>query len=157
MICYTKKHKIPFEIDDEDYDLVSRYTWRPNSYGYLVTHIGKHGQASVHRLIMGNPVGMDVDHVDGNPKNNCKANLRLCTTGQNIMNSKPQTGRSSKYKGVSWKKHAKSWEVYLNINGKRKHIGYFKNEDDAGRKYNEMATLYYGSYANLNVIGETDK
>jgi hypothetical protein len=38
---------------------------------------------------------------------------------------------SSKYKGVSFDKKRNKWVSYININKKRKHIGYFNTELEA--------------------------
>jgi group I intron endonuclease len=63
---------------------------------------------------------------------------------------------SSKYVGVTWDKEDKKWIAQFFI--KRKHIygGRFKNEKDAARKYNEMALLYWGEDAKLNIIEDED-
>ena len=100
MVCYTKKNHVAFEIDDEDYDIVLQHTWHCD-YGYIRTHSIRNGQ--LHRMIMNTPDGMKTDHIDGNPLNNHKSNLRICTNQQNSMNRKCKKGCSSKYKGVYWK------------------------------------------------------
>jgi group I intron endonuclease len=59
---------------------------------------------------------------------------------------------SSKYKGVSFSKNKKKYKAYIVVNGKQIHLGYFDNETDAAKKYNEAAIMYYGEKAILNII-----
>ena len=36
------------------------------------------------------------------------------------------------------------------INNKSMHLGMFDNEEDAGKKYDEVAKINYGEFAKLN-------
>ena len=72
---------------------------------------------------------MQVDHVDGNPLNNCKSNLRIVTSRHNCQNR--HYSKSSKYPGVSWKPLNKKWTARITINAKEKYLGLFENEHDA--------------------------
>ncbi len=48
--------------------------------------------------------------------------------------------KSSKYKGVGWKKEKEKWQVIICVPGeKRKHLGYFEDEADAARAYDAEA------------------
>ena len=64
-----------------------------------------------------------------------KAYLRACKLveigGMKLVNKVFEFKKSSKYKNVSWRKDYNKWIAYLQINGKRKHLGYFNNEYDA--------------------------
>lgn len=42
---------------------------------------------------------------------------------------------TSKYKGVSFKKASNKWRTRITINGKQKHLGYFKTEIEARQAY----------------------
>ena len=49
----------------------------------------------------------------------------------------PQYGvRLSRFKGVNWEKRRNKWRAQL----RRKDLGYFADEEDAARKYDEEAT-----------------
>ena len=91
-----------------------------------------------------------VDHIDGDRKNNNLSNLRWATAEENQRNRLKQKNTSSIYKGVTYSKKNKKWEARIRINGKNKFIGYFKNEEDAGRAYDEKALQLFGDYAKLN-------
>lgn len=57
-------------------------------------------------------------------------------------------------RGISFHKKRKKWMAYVSANGKRKHIGYYDNMEDAARAYNDAALTYYGEYAKLNTVKE---
>ena len=53
----------------------------------------------------------------------------------------PNVYRASKYIGVNWNKGRKKWEAKITINGKRKSLGYYQDENEAARTYDEQAAL----------------
>ena len=54
----------------------------------------------------------------------------------------PNVNRPSKYVGVSWKKRDKKWEVAIRIDGKRKGLGFYHDEKEAARIYDDMAAVF---------------
>ena len=91
-----------------------------------------------------------VDHIDRNTFNNRIENLRESTQSQNCMNTKSRKASSSKYLGVSWFKRDKNWAAYVQINGKKKFLGYFTSDTEAAAVYDKAAREHYGEFANLN-------
>jgi hypothetical protein len=135
-------------IDDEDFELVSRYVWHISYYGYAIS-----GIIFMHRLILGLSVwDTSVDHINGNKLDNHKSNLRKCTVAQNIYNSKICSRNKSGYKGVYWNKEKGKWSAQIKYNRKSMHIGYFKNKNDAALAYNRMALRFFGEFARLNNV-----
>ncbi|NBW23114.1 MAG: HNH endonuclease, partial [Caulobacteraceae bacterium] len=65
-----------------------------------------------------------IDHIDGNPANNRIENLREATQQQNCYNSATHGCNTSGYRGVSWSKVWGKWQAYVNVNKKRKFLGY---------------------------------
>lgn len=61
---------------------------------------------------------------------------------QRIINSNEYQSRK-KAKGVCWKKDKRKWQAYININGKRKHLGYFSTEKDAIAARQEAVEKYF--------------
>lgn len=98
------------------------------------------------------PVGMCVDHIDGNPLNNCKNNLRICTQAENQMNRGKTKNNKSGCKGVYWAKQLKKWKSQITINNKQKHLGYYNCPIEAAKAYNSAALLYHKEFAKLNTI-----
>ena len=110
----------------------------------------------MHRLIMGAQPGQLIDHKNRKGLDNQRGNLRFCTRSQNQANAKKRAG-SSRYKGVTWDKHWDKWRAMIGVRSKRFHLGYFDDEDDAGRAYNRAATEYFGEFARPNVIEEREQ
>lgn len=145
-------------VDNKDFKWLNQYRWyfmdshNNTNYAYriLSTIRGACKNMSMHREIMGCPVGMEIDHIDGNGLNNLRSNLRICTVSQNHMNQRKNPNKSSIYKGVAWDKRDRRWKVRIGLNGKSYYLGYFKVEKDAGLAYDEKAKELFGEFARLN-------
>ena len=141
-------------VDDEDFARVSGFCWRLSQHGYAIAHLrGSKPYKSVflHRLIAGTPEGMVTDHIDGNPLNNCRSNLRICTHRENCWNTKKRRGTlHSKFKGVTWFFNRQTDQGYwvAQIAGER--IGYFNSEVEAALAYDAKAKDWFGEFATLN-------
>ena len=108
----------------------------------------------VHRLIMDAPKGMHVDHINGNPLDNRKSNLRICTHAENQRNRGANKNNTSGYKGVHWSKTTKKWRAEIRHDNKSIHMGYFKTPEEAARAYDKKAKELHGEYAYLNFPDE---
>jgi hypothetical protein len=96
--------------------------------------------------------GMVIDHLDGNPLNNQKKNLRICTHSENMRNRNLYVNNTSGFKGVYWHKTTKKWMSYIRINKKSLYLGIYTCPIDAGRAYNDAALKYHGEFAHINKI-----
>lgn len=124
---------------------------------YLKTEFGTvKEEYYFHRLIMNFPKAFEIDHVNRNKLDNRIENLRLATRGENQVNKNKAKNCTSKYRGVSYNNRQKKWVAYINHDGKRKHIGYFENEDEAAIAYNICSKEKYGQFAFINNIGDTN-
>jgi hypothetical protein len=114
------------------------------SSGYLSTSIK--GLVLVHRLIAmafieNFDTDKQVDHVDGNKKNNALSNLRELSQAENKRaKARKREGTSSRYRGISWIKRENKWKASMRVRGKYKHIGYFDCEHEAAIAWNKAAT-----------------
>lgn len=166
---YTSNNNVEFIFDLEDFDKVKEYTWRCTPKGYIESSVQiKYEDKKQYCKCI--PIGrfiMDlnsddkrvVDHKDMNPKNNCKSNLRVCTRQQNNCNTKSEADSvHSKYKGVTIHNASGLYQVRVVKNKKVMYNGYFKDELEAAKAYNEAALKYHGDFARLNIIeGEYDE
>jgi len=145
-------------IDDEDWDLVSQYQWNVLEMFRAGRVNGPYARAKsgpqqilMHNLITGWP---RVDHIDFNGLNNQRSNLRPATALQNKANQRPRLDSvSSAFKGVSWQQRpgrAGRWIARIMVDGHRRTIGRFLDEEAAARAYDAAALAAWGEYAWLN-------
>lgn len=137
-------------IDDEDYELVIKYRWRAKKRGNTWYAESTQFGGSMHRLVMSAKKGQRVDHRDGFGLNNQKYNLRIATPGQNSWNRAKHKRSSSKYKGVSWSRERRKWEVWICRDYKKIKIGFFEDEIEAAKAYDSKAKELFGEFAFLN-------
>ena len=114
-------------------------------YTFGIKIDGKHKHITVHRVvyyahnqdwdIFNGSQNNCIDHINGDKLDNRIENLRNVTNQQNLFNSKA--------KGCSWNKNRGKWASYIMINRKKKHLGYFDNEEEAHNAYlEEKRTLH---------------
>jgi len=146
-------------VDNEDYDYLNQFKWyasNKNGKFYVQKKItvskNKTTCISMHRFIMKPNKGMVIDHLDGNPLNNKKNNLRICTHAENMRNSKIRINNKSGYKGVSYQENSNNYRASIRFNNIKINIGDFIDPIDAARAYNAAALKYHGEFAHLNKI-----
>lgn len=88
-----------------------------------------------------------IDHIDGDGKNNAIENLRDVTCRVNSKNQRISKRNTSGVFGVSWGKRENKWVVRIMVNRRLHHVGYFVDFFDAicARK---SAEYNYGFHAN---------
>lgn len=136
-------------LDDEDYTKFSSKKWFFDGR-YASRKNNKEGKVYLHRLIMGNPNKLLIDHINRNFLDNRKSNLRICTKSQNGMNRSKQKNNTSGFKGVHWDKTNKRWIVSIKKDNLHINLN-FINKVDAINKYNQLAKRYFGEFAYLNL------
>lgn len=140
------------KIDIADAELVGGFNWCADVSHKTVYAIrkdysgGKPKTIIMHRMLMGFPNGMDVDHKDCNGLNNIRSNLRRATKSQNRHNQKIRKSNSSGYKGVSWDNEAKKWRAQIKINRKVKNLGRYENPAEAHAAYCEASKKFHGEF-----------
>jgi len=142
-------------VDNEDEELVSKYSWSCmrcgvsltlNTYLYATAREGNK-KILMHVLIMNPPNGMQVDHVDYNGLNNKRSNLRICTQSQNMRHNRRLAGISG-FRGVD--PINGRWRARIKVDNKVFHLGMFDNVEDAAEAYDIAATRYGGEFARTN-------
>ena len=138
MVIEVKLNRGQTAIADEDAEL-AEMKWH-NSEGYAA-HSVRVGQKNkvilMHRVAMermlGRPLLLSegVDHVNGDPLDNRRSNLRLADDRQQSVNSKKKCMRkgirpSSIYKGVSWSCEKRKWKAQKWFNGTVCLLGVFR-------------------------------
>jgi hypothetical protein len=147
------------KVDPADYKRLKGYEWitRKGPNCFHVRRCVARGKDKketlvyMHQEILEVPKGMVTDHINRDGMDNRSANLRAATHSQNLCNSRRRRGtKSSKYKGVSWKKQTCKWSANIGFEYKDIHLGSFNSEVDAAKAYDEAAKKYHGEFACLN-------
>jgi len=99
---------------------------------------------SVHRLVAiafvknkDNGINTQVDHIDGDKRNNSFSNLRWCTCQENINWKWDKIKTKTNTRGITIG-HGGNFEVRKTVNKKRCHIGTFKTLKEAENAYSEF-------------------
>lgn len=141
-IIYAESKGISYEIivDTEDLELISSFgTWsiaheKSGKVGRVVS--GK-PMKYLHKIIM-NYYGKDpIDHIDRNPLNNKKENLRMSTTSQNGQNRALNINSNTGVRGLTWDKNANKYRARVQVNGKRNTIGHFDTIEEGAKALKE--------------------
>lgn len=150
-------------VDDENYEFLMQWKWyywegrNGNGYALRKKNLGiidgrvQWKTFRMHRFIVNAPSDMHVDHINFDPLDNRKSNLRVCTAKQNSYNKKKLKG-VSKYKGVSWKSPNKKWQAAIKCGENTYYLGLYNSEEDAAQAYNFSAVKYFGEFAALNKV-----
>ncbi len=148
----TKKHPETFMLVSViDYSIASQQKWSIDKTGYAVAKVGER-KKSFHRLVMSACQSDLIDHINRDPLDNRRSNLRLADRSLNSHNRTKKPGTSSQFVGVSWRASKRRWEAEIRINGKSTKIGKFKNELEAALAYDRAAIECRGLQANINLI-----
>lgn len=151
---------VEFLIDEDDFNKLKGYTfyaWTTKRHHGIYINCyspdDRKNSKRLHRVIMGEPKGMIVDHINRNPLDNRKENLRITTSLVNNQNArKRKDGITSQYKGVH--KVGNKWKAQIQVNKKKISLGTYTAEYYAARAYND-AIDHYKLATPKNIIKST--
>jgi hypothetical protein len=147
-------------IDDEDAGLVEEFKWyamkAPQAEVKFYAAGWKHmppGRFFVHlhRLILNAQPGQLVDHIDRNPLNCRRSNLRFVTQAQNNHNrSRCHRPKTTPYRGVFFGRTNGVFKAAISVHGKKPYLGTFATAEDGAPAWNKKAREVYGEFAYQN-------
>lgn len=147
-------------VDEQDFDWLSSYKWQAHvtsagkCYPRSTQRIHKTRKNKIlkmHRLIMGvEKSSLHVDHINRNPLDNRRSNLRICLPQQNNINCVSRKHRIG-LRGVRERAN-KKWQAKISVNGKVKHLGTFPSARIAIEAYNAAAVKFHREFAVLNEL-----
>lgn len=148
-------------VDDDDFEELNKYKWYCGNNGYamrekMVKRVKT--RYMMHRVIINAPDDKFVDHINGNPLDNRKENLRLANKSQNGVNRPVRIDSKTGFKGVSFKNDTprkRPYGAYIKKDGKKVHLGHFETPEEAARAYDKAALEQYGEFAYLNFKDES--
>jgi len=144
-------------VDAEDYSRLSRFRWfaKKRNDGKFVAlrmrrkyEIGNTKFVAMHRLVVDAPEGIQVDHINLDSLDNRRCNLRVCTNGNNQMNSALRSHNTSGYKGVDFSQGM--WRARIVKQGKEVFLGRFDSPEEAAGAYDRAANDLFGEFAKTN-------
>lgn len=104
-----------------------------------------------HRLawlyVFGSWPELHLDHANGNRLDNRIENLRLATMSQNLANARRPRTNTSGFKGVSWVNSRGKWEAYIQVMGRKRHLGYWDDPEKAKSARDHAAGVAWGEFA----------
>lgn len=146
-VGYCRNTGNPFYFDPEDYDKIKNYTWSDKwNDGY---HELKAWDSDQKRMIWMYWLitGKECDHIDRNPMNNRKSNLRDATQSQQCQNRNKTRRNNSGIVGVCYNKEQDKWIAYISIDKKQINIGRFNNKEDAVKARLQAEADCYGKFS----------
>ena len=138
-----------YYFDVDDFDKVKDIYWHENPFGYIYGYDTETKQrVALHRLVMGVTEDTQdvIDHINRNPKDCRKSNLRLCSQGENAMNRSLYKNNTSGCTGVAFDEKSNKWVAYINKEMRRHHIGMFDNKEDAIRARKKIEKELFGQF-----------
>jgi len=131
-------------VDDKDFEEVNEVSWYAsirvngttgrkiiyavrNKSITISTNKVKYKRFYLHRVIMKAPKGTEIDHINGNPLDCRKKNMRITDRYGNMRNRRKRLDSKES-----------------------KHIGTFNSEIEAAIAYDKAAKKKYGEFARLN-------
>jgi len=142
-------------IDTDDYEFIKSYNYKwcldkkKDRIIAVKTTLYRGKQLKLHSLILKKVNGLFIDHIDRNPLNNKKSNLRLVNYSQSNHNRKVLNKYG--YRGVVFDKINKRWKSQITTNKKVKGLGYFRTAVEAHEVYRFEAKKIYGDFFNFNL------
>jgi len=133
--------------DPEDYDRLANASINYNSKKKSWSAGHNKERTSLGQFILKPEIGLEVDHINRDDRDNRKENLRIVTRQQNCAN---RIGWGKiKLKGV-YRDHSPNPMAKIRFNKKDIYLGRFKTEEAAARAYDRKAFEVFGIHAKLN-------
>jgi hypothetical protein len=122
-------------IDEGDASRLEGLFWYRTANGYvgaMTVTGGKRTAVLLHRHLTDAPPKTHVDHINGNPLDNRRDNLRIVTPNINQVNRKRlNRNNSSGVRGVVWIKSREVWLAQIMVNRRNRFLGYFTHQENA--------------------------
>lgn len=149
--CSNTGREFYFDIDD--FEKIKNYTWyehhQTGSYYALEARDPSTKKKIKMSHLVTDTIGSTeiIEHIDRNPFNNKKSNLRTATYEENSRNRSLGRNNKSGFIGVHLDIDKNKWTATITINNRNKVLGWFKDKDDAVKARLTAEKEYYGEFA----------
>ena len=150
-ICYASNSNDEILFDLEDYDKIKDYCWfihlhNKGKYKRVQSRAKETKEiVNIQYIITGEKY---LDHINRNPLDNRKSNLRKATSSQNSQNKSVQSNNTTGITGVGYiSSNKKPWIARIQYEDSEKKLGYFTNKEDAIRARLQAEKDVYGDFA----------
>lgn len=151
IIIYNKKCEEVARtmIDICDIEKVCQIKWRLSTWGYVEgKRKGQQKSIMIQRLIISEANSNEIiDHIDRNPLNNRRYNLRIVNKSTNSLNIGLKSNNTSGVTGVSYSKNHKKWIARININKHSIILGRSSNFEEAVKLRLKGELKYCGEHS----------
>ena len=141
-----------FVIDPDALHFIKMYRWHIDSSDHITSNT-RGRKVFLSRLIMGldQADSIQVDHISGDPLDNRRRNLRMCTALGNSRNRTIRSDSLTGFKGVSYRVRENKYVARISPHpGERIFLGRFNTPQEAAAAYDRAAVLYHGEFARTN-------
>lgn len=146
-------------VDDDDYEELNYFNWEFRGMTivrqYSFNGKGKIMSLASHVFKGDIPDGCVIDHINRNPTDNRKENLRVATRSENGYNTGPWNPRTMKkysgYKGVGTNRDL--WTARIFFKSRFFNVGTYQNEMEAAAAYDYAARKLFKEFAYTNFPG----
>jgi len=138
------------KVDVDLFEELNAYRWHMTSAGYVARTIvdGRNRKkVLIHRQILTVPPGLVVDHINADPLDNRRANIRAVTTATNMQRAAVPTGEC-RFLGVRIAKRAKARRYEARLGPK--YLGMFETAEEAAAAYDDAVLKVHGPLATTN-------
>lgn len=142
---FTKKGE-EILVDKYDFDKVKKFSWCISKTGYCVANVGNGRVQKIHRYILDlTDPNQVVDHINHNPFDNRRQNLRICTAKENSYNQRGNSNRDLPI-GIRYTNSDK-YQASIYVDGKTINLGRYDLLDDAVAARKKAELEYRGEFA----------
>lgn len=141
-------------LDEQDFTVLRSKTLHLNNEGYVQFSIQqsvnpyRYKHVRVHRFIMRPAKGFVVDHINGDPLDNRRKNLRVCTSTENTRNQRTEKNKQSSGRvGVNFFVKQNCWQARITHNRRSINLGNWKTQDLAEAARIGAEKALWGNFA----------
>jgi HNH endonuclease len=163
--AYTEAYLRPgvkFLVDTDFYSKIKKFPFHGHHTGEGLWYVSvgvpvldsegykRHRFIHLARLVVGLEEGnpLVADHINGNPLDNRRINLRVCPHAKNMLNRRMHKNNTSGFKGVT-QVGPNRWAANIALEGHFYYLGVFDSPEKAHQAYCEAAAWLHGEFANF--------